>query len=226
MTNDQALALIKSKMGGEDSDERNSVAVAALSVAIDSACGLGQFWWNSIGTTFSLTTGTGEYLFDDLISDYEVYGIHPHLWFTTKQLRCDIISNDDFNDAYRHRMTSGGEPRFATLHGLDKTIEFWPNPGSDYELWGLLWVAIDGIDAIPKLHHGSIIARAVMFAVGSDHPNYGWARGEWSEGVDRILADTRLEMWRGTRAAPDIYAVGSSLRLVNYPSSSNLTGIR
>ena len=223
MTNDQAINLIKAKIGGDDSPARNVLSQSALAVAIESACALGQFWWNSKGVLFDFVSGTGEYNLTDLFPDYEVLGIHSKLYYTANPNVCDIVSNEDFNRAFRHQMSSSGLPTFGILHGQDNTLEVWPNPNGTYETWAMLWVAVTNLIGIPSMHHGAIVARAVMWAVGADHPNYGWGFGEWNEGKDRILADKKLEIWTGSRAEPDDFVVGSSSMSKSNPNSDNLT---
>ena len=227
MTTNNALDLIKVKLGGEDSDLRNTLARSALTSAINSFNRIGNFEWNRQFVDFNLTNGTGTYLFTDLWPDYTVKGMEPRIYLVGQSGYIDVIDYEQFNTETKYRSTTSGTPQIATAHSKEGQIDIWPVPNDDYSCTAMLYVKVTGIDELDD-YDDLVIDRAVMLGATKETPIeiYQAAVMSWNEGKQEIIKRTGYTVWTGNQISPDPYVTFSTTSKNRHKTDSgNLTGV-
>ena len=228
LTNADAIDLIKAKIGGEDNDLRNRVAANALKLAIGAFNRIGDYEWNRQQVTFSLTSGTGTYLFSDLWPDYKVKRLESRIWFVNHNGWIDVKSYHEFNNITKHQSAVSGVPQIASVHSLEKQIDIWPLPNSAYSCVAMLYLQVDSLGGIPEEYHDLVVEKAIMFAIDTSIKGnigiYESSKLAWDEGIKAVKNNDSYITWNDNQINPDPYITQSSTRPPRYVDSGNLTG--
>ena len=218
MTNDDALGLIKARMGGEDSDMKNNVAQAAIQAAFSSFDRLGAWKFNEKRMTVTISSPTITYYLRDLDGGETIITLAPKIYLSTYSYVVPVVDFDEYEETKEPSSTMVGRPQLATLYGTgnDRAIELFPIPDATYTGVFKAYCRITDITQLPAEFHDIAVDRATMFAIpakdkdGSENQMFQMAMLAWQEALPHIMVYGET-IWKGNQIAPDneIFRIGT-----------------
>lgn len=203
LTKEQMLDLIETNLGVKGDDAREK-AERGYNAALTSLGKIDVIPWNKISDTFSLTSGTDEYVLgSDILTDHNNIKGVTQLWRTDeKNWPIHIYHLDRFN-SYKRGNTDTGKPYCATVHNNsdgEKTLEFFYTPDDSYPLWIQVRLPLT-LDMIDDDYLDIVVWKAVMAVSDPKNGYYQKAKEEYVDIINALRKVSYIK-WEGTQIQP------------------------
>lgn len=201
MTDNEAVSFLEVAVP-KDATNAKVVAQAALRKAVLKFGRMPNVDWNREQETVTLASGTGSYRVGvDILTNYKQGWNIQEIWGTESQgQEIKMKSLDVFND-YKRGNDSTGTPIFAALYGKSKTLEFFPTPSSNFEIWVYLRQEVKQLSDIPDIYHDAVLDYGLLCIQALSNANVALAL---ASGSFKDVEGDALLIWRGNVAGLDI----------------------
>lgn len=170
MNQTDAIILIKASVPAKFTADAETLANAALTKAVSKVGRMRNVDWNREQVDIVLTSGKAKYIIGvDILSKFaEIYSMKK-MWHTDSDLPGIPVQDVDKFNVFARGNDRSGRPLIATIHSKSSTLEFWPNPDSDYTIWCYVRKSINSWDDIPAVYRDVVTDEALrnIRALGS-----------------------------------------------------------